>query len=94
MGCLFYKAKDSVYLVPVTSLGLGTIAGAQQAQQIPSEDRNRETREQIGGNNDFFYPLGWRDAFNSKEAVSFLVVVSKNLGTQMQPCPGRQRGTR
>lgn len=59
MGCLFHKGKDSVYLVPVTSLGLSTIAGAQKAQQIPSEDRNRETREQIGGNNDiFFNPWG------------------------------------
>lgn len=65
MGCLFYKAKGSVYLVPVTSLGLGTIAGAQQ---IPSEDRSRETREQIGGNNDFFLPPGVEGCFQFKRS--------------------------
>lgn len=84
MGYLFHKGKDSVYLVPAMSLGLSTVAG----------DQNKKTREQIGGNNDFFFCLGWRDAFNLKEALSFLVVVFKKLGTQMQPCPRGQRGAR
>ena len=93
LGIPYQKGKESVYLVPAMSLGLSTIAGDQKAQQIPFEDRNKETREQIGGNNDFI-PLGWRDAFNLKEALSFVVVVFKNLGTQMQPCPRGQRGAR
>lgn len=71
MGYLSHKGKESVYLVPAMSLGLSTVAGDQKAQQIPFEDRNKKTREQIGGNNDFFSP-GVEGCFQFKRSSKLL----------------------